>query len=308
MPAPQTTPQSRLHRSAIFLSAKVPTQQQRQGEPKFEVIHDAFARIEEAVISLARAIFMEGGTLVFGAHPSISPLVARVIQDFYLPEPAPSSKGSPERPQHWKNPALIIYQSKVWQKDWAQATQRLERHPLVTVKWTDIKGGEKVDPKIEDRSQAPRSLTHMREAMIKDTDFDGIHEKPKPYKMVAMVAIGGMGGVLEEADIFAREHPGLPIYTYTTTGGAAAMLSSRQGLEERTKSPDAHALADIQKFWTAQAEREEQARRERSARRQEGRSQSPLQQPQAIPAQHIYIPYGYVAQQIVADLVNPQHP
>ena len=88
MAIPSLTTKSRLHGVAVFLSASVPSPERSH---EYNRIPEAPLRIEEAVMSIARAIFMEGGTLVFGAHPSISPLVARVIGHYYLPAPAEES-------------------------------------------------------------------------------------------------------------------------------------------------------------------------------------------------------------------------
>src|SRR5947209_9716785 len=124
-------PSSRLHGRSIFLSASVPTIERRD---EYERIPEAPIQIEEAVMCVARAIFIEGGTLVFGAHPSISPLLARVIQHYYVPPPAEATDR--ERPDkaddtNWKNPRLLMYQSDVWSNYWAESSKRLTEHPLV---------------------------------------------------------------------------------------------------------------------------------------------------------------------------------
>ena len=83
----------RLRGTTVFLSASVPDR------PGFERVPNAPFVIEQAVVSLARAVFAENGKIVFGAHPSISPLVASVAAEYHLP-------GAPEQDR-----SVIIYQS-----------------------------------------------------------------------------------------------------------------------------------------------------------------------------------------------------
>src|SRR5580698_2066592 len=86
----------RLKNVVVFLSGSVPNR------PGFDKVEEAPFLIEQAVVSLARAVFAEGGRLVFGAHPSISPLVASVASEYRL-------AGSPDeiRP-------VIVYQSEAF--------------------------------------------------------------------------------------------------------------------------------------------------------------------------------------------------
>src|SRR6266404_9006769 len=189
MEGPQLIPTSRLHGSSVFLSASVPTPERRD---EYERIPEAPLRIEEAVVCVARAVFIEGGTLVFGAHPSISPLIARVVDHYHLPAPAEKTDRKSERENldlEWKNPSLVMYQSRVWSDLWAENSQRLTQHPLTSLRWVDAVEGESVDRKVKDRPQASKSMERMRIAMIKET------------APVAMIAIGGMKGVLDEAEL-----------------------------------------------------------------------------------------------------------
>jgi hypothetical protein len=273
MSTPQLTSKSRLHGISIFLSASVPTPERSN---EYERIPEAPLQIEEAVMCVARAIFMEGGTLVFGAHPSISPLVARVIDHYYLPAPAEELPRDSERenqPIRWKNPSLVIYQSNVWKQYWAEATERLTRHPLVRVEWTEVVDGETVDLAVKDRPQAPKSMEKMRVTMLKET-FP-----------VAMIAIGGMKGVLDEAKLFAKHRQGKPIFTLATTGGAAALLPQQQDLD-CVRVMDTEAMELVRQFWKHQEEAETRQRFGEPDSRQ------------------LYVPYAFVAQQIVSEIVK----
>jgi len=274
MPIPDLTAKCRLHGLSVFLSASIPTPERRE---EYERIPEAPLRIEEAVACIARAIFMEGGTLVFGAHPSISPLVARVVDDYYIPAAAEEVRQEThpkQRQAQWKNPSIVIYQSRVWEPLWAEETQRLTRHPLVRVVWTDAAYDETIDPNIKHGPQAPTSMEAMRKAMINQTS------------PVAMVAIGGMKGVLDETRIFSAERPGRPIFVLATTGGAAKILARESQYENTVRGIDEEGEHLVRRFWAHQENRDIQSK----IRQRENRN--------------FYIPYAFVAQQIVAHIIK----
>ena len=258
------------------MSASVPA---RERSAKFNRIQDAALRIEEAVVCIARAIFMEGGTLVFGAHPSISPLVARVTDYYYQPPPAEESF---HRETSWLNPSVEIYQSKVWREHWAASTERLTRHPLVKVYWIESDQNEHIDPDEWQRPQAPISMKKMRRKMIEETS------------PIAMIAIGGMEGVIEEARIFHECFPNRNIFTFKTTGGAASMLDQTDGLKESVIPIDEEAKELVRRFWNDVNQRSNESR--------DVQNREPRQE------NEYYIPYAHLAQKIVTTIMNKQDP
>jgi hypothetical protein len=155
---------------------------------------------------------------------------------------------------------------------WAEATEQLSRHPLVNVKWTEAEPGEFVDPRVKDRSQAPNSMERMRRSMIAETS------------PLAMVAIGGMAGVRNEAALFAEICPGKPIFAFATTGGAAALLSGDKAIARQVRVIDSEADSLVRRFWAEQQKDEQLTRSTEAESRQ------------------FYVPYALVAQQIVAEL------
>jgi hypothetical protein len=193
----------RLEGRAVFLSASVPAPESAE---HYRRVADAHLEIEEAVISLARAVFSEGGTLVFGGHPAISPLVAMVAGEYLRPRAgAGTARGEP--PIH-------IYQSRIFEGHLPQETPAMFRAGYARLHWTEAVDGERYDPDLpRDRPRYPASLRHMRETMIGES------------RPAAMVCIGGMEGVEQEVEIFARLRPAAPIYTFAETGGAAALLA-----------------------------------------------------------------------------------
>ena len=201
---------------AVFLSASVPTR------PGFRRPSSAAVEIEEAIVSLTRAVLREEGILVSGAHPSISPLVASVASEYITPHlragepPDVEEIGQPKR----RGPAVVIYQSHAYDGYMPDRTWELYRAGYADLIWSKIQGGERFDPKRK-QVQCPLSLEFMRKAMLR---------KERP---IAMVAIGGMEGVIDEAKLFwnsAKERnvqTALPVWTLETTGGAAELLGEK---------------------------------------------------------------------------------
>ena len=222
---------------SVFLSASIPVR------PGFRRVSGAAVEIEEAVVSFARAVLKEEGTVVFGAHPSISPLVASVASEYLSPRlrtgapPEVESIGKPER----SGPGVVIYQSHAYDGQLPDKTWEMYRLGFADLVWCGAKGGEQFDPK-NPRVQCPLSLLFMREQMIG-------RESP-----CAMVAIGGMEGVIEEAHIFLGDKPlRAPLYVMETTGGAAERLAQEpigpRGhlphlVEEEWKDDLPHGLAE----------------------------------------------------------------
>lgn len=214
----------------IFLSASVPHPER---DARFRAIPDAQREIESAVVALARAIFSSGGRLLFGGHPSITPLVAMVAGEFV---PVGSADEREERGDI--APPVIVYQLDVYRPKMTEATKLMERLGLFRIEWCETLRHEaerKEWPANETRY--PESLERMRRLM----------ESPdRPHgPSLAMVCMGGMEGVLEEAGIYGelngRSAPPRPIVAFASTGGAALLLSqeapvpSQPGGDERSE-------------------------------------------------------------------------
>ena len=195
----------RLAGKSVFLSASVPDPSR---DERFQRIQDAPFQIEQAVISLARAVFSEGGRLVFGGHPSISPLVATVAGEYRVPVLAETSV---ER----LPPQVVIYQSELFRKVIPHDTDLLIQLGLAEEHWTKPVGGEQFVPgEGSAHEQCPKSLEAMRRQMLADT-------RPS-----AMVCIGGMEGVLLEAGLYGALEDHGPVFTLERTGGAAALFGT----------------------------------------------------------------------------------
>lgn len=196
-----------LHGKSVFLSASVPNP---EGAEKYQRVRYAEVQIMEAVVSLSRAVIGAGGTLVFGGHPTISPLVAMIAWEYRLPGDAELSNtlvgdGVPYS-------QVVIYQSEAYREVVPHDTWQLFNSGAARLNWTPAIGGECFDPRQAGQPQCAESLKRMRLAML---------EEQRP---VAMVCIGGMEGVEEEAQLFRSVSPSRPRYAFSCTGGAASLL------------------------------------------------------------------------------------
>jgi hypothetical protein len=197
----------------IFLSASVPA---RDRAERYHIIPNAQEDIERAVISVARAIFVEGGALVFGGHPSISPLVSLVAGEYF---PARPERNPETRP-------VIIYQLDVFRRlrTLPLTTEGLETSGRAAIVWEHVSHKEQERPHRPGTPRYWEPLTRMRDAML---------SRPR---LVAMIAMGGMEGVEQELDIFAHHHPGRPVFVLAHTGGAAAIIARQR--DERKAGKD----------------------------------------------------------------------
>lgn len=197
----------RLAGDIVFLSASVPTREgyRRPSEAAFEV--------EQAVVSLVRAVLAEDGRLVFGGHPSISPLVASVAAEYIRPV------------IDARAPRILIYQSRAFEHVLPDETWEMHQLGYAHIVWTPAVKGERFDPAVRSE-QCLDSLQAMRTALLNETD------------PATMVAVGGMEGVEREVALF-RAHAGpasgrrRAVYVVKTTGGAAEKLSAAPHAEDK---------------------------------------------------------------------------
>lgn len=216
---------TRLNGKRIFLSASIPSESR---DVKFRRVPDAPTFITEAVVTLTRAVLSHGGILVMGAHPTISPLVMQVAGEYRPTASERNEKSMPTLSGDFvlepAEPHIVIYQSKIFDGLVPEETLLLERLGYARIVWTDIVGNERLPSRRRNAPVAPKSLNLMRRQLL---------ERESPD---AMVCIGGMEGIFNEAKLFAELRPGSPIYVLASTGGAAALLAESEEL------PDLHVI------------------------------------------------------------------
>lgn len=138
-----------------------------------------------------------------------------------------------------------LYQSRHFKDEFPEDNERFQN-----VTYTDDVGGDR-----------ERSLLAMREQMFSNHVFE------------AAVFIGGMGGIIEEYELFRRLQPKAAVVPVVSTGGATLEVAARAGAlpadltddldyvalfhrhlgvsvrEERFKSPDDQPAAMVERFW-----------------------------------------------------------
>jgi len=190
--------------SSVFMSTSFPYGDRANKFPETNPFE-----ITSAVVALARSVFGAKGKLVFGGHPTISPLVLSVARDFSL--------FCANQEVKLDLPLVYIYQSGLFRDVIPKETLQLEKEGIGKIMWVSSEG--------TDREQ---SLLKMRVNMLNDS------------KLLAGVSIGGMDGVYDidnkqhndEFYLFTKHCKGKPFYPIGNTGGASQAL-----LEAFLKNP-----------------------------------------------------------------------
>jgi hypothetical protein len=198
------------YRFTIALSASVPSAKRSEKyQELYRRVPYAQIQVDEAVISLARNVFQAGGRLVFGGHPSISPLVTTVATEFPINRDVEDSKRN-----EFDGTPVTIYQSEAHANGIAPQNSLLFNSGYARVAWTPAVDNEQYNPALSGTRQCLKSLTTMRKQMLSGN-------------IDALVCVGGMEGVEEEFEIFRAQQLGRPIFLLASTGGATQILSNR---------------------------------------------------------------------------------
>lgn len=191
---------TRLDGARVFLSASFPSGERGERFRPYDV-----GAIAEAVTAVSQAVLVAGGRLVFGAHPTISPLVLLIAGELGRRE------------------VVEIHQSRFFEGKVPHETLDLVGRGWGVLRWTDAEPGP--DP-------AP-SLRRMREEMLGGDELAGA------------VFVGGMEGVLEEYELLVQHQPSVPLLPIRAPGGAARELGAPAAFAARVDldSPMYPALA-----------------------------------------------------------------
>ncbi len=162
----------------VLLSASVPDEIARTPEAQ---------RVYELVAALVRALFDQGARLVFGGHPTITPLVHRLARE----------RGTP--------PAMDLFQLERFRADAVPETFDASVFPHVH--WF---GDPKADT-AQDLASLRDPMVHLAQAAI----FVG--GKTLGYR-------GAKPGIRDEYERFRAQHPDAPVYLVGAAGGETARL------------------------------------------------------------------------------------
>lgn len=177
----------------VFLSASFPSGE--RGE-KFQP-YDA-AAVADAVAAVVRAIFAMDGRVVFGGHPTITPLVLMIGSEFKLKE------------------RVDIFQSKLFEDKITPETRMLIDSGIGCLHWTrrcEIPVASR-SPALMQKEILNGSLALMREEMLNSIRRSA----------AAAVFVGGMEGISEEYKYCKKMLPQVPKIPIAGPGGAAAQL------------------------------------------------------------------------------------
>ena len=184
----------------IFLSASIPLPERH---PKYYETADIIA-IRDAVIALT-SIALNNHRIVWGGHPSITPLIYYVIErmlinklereDWELPlnedeKDLIESQLKGKIQQH-----VLLYQSLFFKEDFPPENE-LFKNVVLTENVGDIHS----------------SIQHMRHRMFSENEF------------AAAVFIGGMDGIEVEYNMFQEYHPKAIILPIASTGAATKIV------------------------------------------------------------------------------------
>ncbi|MDJ0899796.1 MAG: hypothetical protein QNJ55_13395 [Xenococcus sp. MO_188.B8] len=224
--------QNLLKGRVIFLSASFP-RKDREKEQKFFRKYSP-DDITDAVNALVRAVLSAGGKLIFGGHPTITPLVLSIAKE-YLPDSLEERTNIEET----DGLPVIICQSEFYKDKLTDATKELYQNKYGKPIWT---------PEVESSSEEKlRAMIRELKTEITIEDEKEIvkkmiehAEENKPAKAesllrmritilqkdpFAAVFIGGMQGVNAEYELFSLKYPSRPKYCIGAPGGYAKELA-----------------------------------------------------------------------------------
>jgi hypothetical protein len=212
----------RLQFRTIFLAAEMPRVEDDDDDDLALLERDTRLETEEAVISLARAVFAEGGEIAMIEDPVLSPLITLIAGEYLVPQPAEE---------------LVRVDSETkGRKSWRPVSlYRIESEGLKLHQEVDHMAG----------------LGHVTVATLmtpfrRSDPGAQIEECLTRARPDAMVCIGGNEQVDEQCRIFLEQFPDEPLFILAETGGAAAQWGERSPFEsERVIVFDHHVLGEL---------------------------------------------------------------
>ena len=185
------------YKPCVFLSASVPN----VGDGNYD-----YLRIHDIVVTLTYEIIKRGGTLVFGGHPTITPIIQNVMEIMGFDR------------QSGIYPDIRLYQSKYFKEEYPL---EVKLFPEKLLQETEIRG-ENIE---SGENSKLASLKYMRTRMIID---DGI-------KFTSAVFLGGKykitpkdSGVWEEYEMFKMHHKNARCLFFENTGNVPKSLKNKE--------------------------------------------------------------------------------
>lgn len=220
----------------VFLSASLPAHPSVNPEKDKKYWETRnLLNLREAIRELAAMVLPEG-SLVFGGHPAVNPLILGIAKRLDHDQ---SRREGETVSKHLGR--VLVYQSRHFIKMLPP-----EIESFTHVKLTDaVAADRKILPAGEEghpNSDREMSLRYMRFCMVGVNGPSWVgkafpqaedlackrRERVGTDKFRAAFFLGGMDGVEQEFEIFRAFHPGTPVYILPTTGSAARFLYDQQ--------------------------------------------------------------------------------
>lgn len=203
--------QRRFRGRTLFLAAGLPSSQET------EAGFDPVEATEEAVISLARAVFAEGGQIALIEDEVIALLVGMVAGEYLVPEPAETVGGEIERPP--AEAPVRVYRPGGTEQD--GEIDFLARHGYISVR---------------NPEDAGLSLDSQMSFILADARPD------------ALVCLGGGEETESQCRSFLRLAEGRRAYILGTTGGSASRLAESFSNLKSVRRIDLDVLAQLNEY------------------------------------------------------------
>lgn len=209
-----TVPSDKSEKPIVFLSASVPNWDDENYD--YLTIHDI-------VVTLTETIIKSKGTLVFGGHPTITPIITNIME--VMAEVNDDSKGK-------EYPNIYLYQSRFFD---GQYPIEVSVFPEDRLEKTDIVycNNEMLSEEEREKQTKMLSLQSMREKMISSEPFNIAIFIGGKYDIDTQVPQDS--GVWKEYELFTKKHPDAKIIYFENTGMIAALLYEQFGCDSFDK-------------------------------------------------------------------------
>ena len=178
----------------VFLSASIPNEDDDDYN---------YLKIHDMIVTLTETVIKRGGTLVFGGHPTITPIILNIMEIM--------AENNYEGVKDYPN--IYLYQSKFFENMFPPETmafpeKRLERVPVVAVNDDRLVQSEK------ELKEKQLSLDLMRERMIEAFPYTSAFFIGGRYKGKGVES----SGVWDEYVKFTNKHPDTKCFYIENTG------------------------------------------------------------------------------------------
>jgi hypothetical protein len=152
-------------------------------------------RIDEAVISLSRAVFARGGRLAFWHDPVVTPLIVETALEYWVP---PSAEGPSERSFEFatsgRSPALVLGEPEEWERAWYDSCIRIGHLAFSAEQdWARLEPSRIIciggDKRVFERLEPLRQNKGLRRAFALPTTGGAAHD-----------VVGQMADVVDDAE------------------------------------------------------------------------------------------------------------